>query len=190
MEPIFTLPYPEYKIIEVLTSKFKKNKGYSVLIPTSRQNKGFDLIVYNNKNKKSTTIQVKSSRIYMKDFIRTPKEKSFRYYTWFNKFNLEKGLADFYLLFGLYPKDLLSTKLNKSKVPNTWYSSIILVFEEEEMLKLNSNLVTRKGKKDTMFGFGFNTANEITLTRGELIQKNYSAHLFRNKINKIKELLD
>lgn len=69
MDAIFTLPYSEYEVIDVLRKKLKN--GASFYIPTSRQQKGIDFIIHNNKSNKYLRVQVKSSRAYVDE----PREK-------------------------------------------------------------------------------------------------------------------
>lgn len=190
MDPIFTLPYPEYAVAIELNKHFKKNDGYSISIPLSRQEKGFDLILYNNKSKKVITIQVKASRIYKGSIPkRKTKHQKFKYYTWFNNFIVEKGYADFYILFGVYTKQLENKKLDKSRKASKWYSHILLVFNENEMKKFLTGLVTRRGKPEDKFGFGFDDLKNVYLTRGAPKVKEISEYLFHKKVNKIKKML-
>lgn len=187
MEPVFTLPYGEYSVANELGKIFKKSDGYSILIPTSRQQKGFDLVVYNSETKKAVSIQVKSSRTYNGTI---PKRKSlkqrFKHYTWFNKFDLEEGSADFYILFGLYSTNLEGKKLDHCRDPKKWYSQILLIFSEEQMIRL------MKSFDDSKFSFGFNNSENIFLTRGKKLQENedeLSSYLFDKKVHEIKDFL-
>lgn len=189
MEPIFILPYPEYIIVGELSKYFSKKEGYSVMIPNSRQQKGFDLLLYNNKTKKSLSIQVKSSRTYggnpNKKRSKYPERK---FYTWFNTFHIEKGYADYYILFGVYPKSVHNKKLDKSRKISKWYSYILLLFNEDEMIKFLKELKTKKGdKQDSKFSFGFDNEEKIFLTRGAIDQPEITKFLFKNKVREIKE---
>ena len=107
MEPIFILPYPEFAVANELQRHFKPKNGYSVLIPLSRQQKGYDLILYNKKSGRSITFQIKNSRAWTK---RPPKREGkkprLQVSSWFNKFNYESDLADYYVLFMPYPKNV------------------------------------------------------------------------------------
>lgn len=115
MESVFTLPYPEFESAHILRSYFKKKDGFSVLFPSSRQQKGFDLVLFNQNTGKVATIQIKSSRSW-----RGNKFSKFPNWLWFNNFNLADRHADFYLLFGVFPKNLSNLKFNKSRKPNSW----------------------------------------------------------------------
>lgn len=184
MEPVFTLPYPEYAIIDEIKKYFKE--GYSVLIPSSRQQKGYDLAIYNQKSKKCITIQVKSSRTYPGSAPkRKTKRERFKYSTWFNGFEPRRGYADYYILFGLYTKELKNKKLDKSRKIRKWYSNILLLFDEKEMIDFLKKLRTRKRKRESKFGFGFNFPEKVYLTRGDVEDRDMSKFLFGQRINKI-----
>jgi len=189
MEPIFTLPYPEHAVIEELSKHFPKKEGYSILVPSSRQQKGFDLVIYKNKKpRKSLTIQIKSSRTYKgnphKKRSKYPEKK---FYTWFNTFHIDKGYSDYYVLFGLYTKSLYNKKLDKSRKMSKWYSHILLLFNEEEMMEFLKKLTTKKGdKQDSKFSFGFDKEDEVFLTRGSIKPKPLNKFLFKNKVDKLK----
>lgn len=185
MEPIFTLPYSEYEVANELSKHFKKIKGYSILLPLSRQQKGFDLVLYNSKTKKSLRIQIKSSRTYPgNEPKRKTKKEKFKYYTWFNKFYVKKGISDYYVLFDLYSKDIKKgIKLDHSRERKKWYSFIILALKEKEIIDLF------RGIKDSKFGFGFNSSDRIILTRGMKKQINLTKYLLFNKINNMKNNL-
>lgn len=183
MNPVFTLPYSEYEVANELAQHFKKSKGYSILLPVSRQQKGFDLVLYNSKTKKSLRIQVKSSRTYSGN---EPKKKTenekFKYYTWFNKFHVKKGISDYYILFGLYSKEVKKgIKLDHSRKPKKWYSFIILALKEKEITNLF------KGVKHS-FGFGFNSEDRIILTR-PATHKNITKHSLSDKVSLMKRSL-
>lgn len=191
MEPIFSLSYSEFIVANELGKYFKKKDGYSISIPLSRQQKGFDIILYNQKTKKAFTFQVKGSRTYSGSM---PKRKSkyerFKYYTWFNTFKTEKGYADYYILFGVYTKSIFGKKLDKSKKTAKWYSHILLLLNEKEMIDFLNKLTTKtKNTQDSKFGFGFNDEKRVFLTRGALNQPNISKHLFVNKMRKLLKVL-
>lgn len=185
MEPIFTLPYSEFVVAKELLKHFKKKEGYSISVPISRQQKGFDILLYNQKIKKSLAIQVKSSRTYEGTIpTRKLKRERFKYSMWFNTFQLEKGLADFYVFFGLYPV-YQQTKNIKSK--SGFFKSLILCFSEKEMIELSEKVRTKREKKaDKFFSFGFNTSNEIFGTRGFEKSINVSNFLLENKLKELK----
>jgi len=191
MEPIFTLPYSEFAVAKELIKHFKKKEGYSISIPISRQQKGFDVLLYNQKTKKSVAMQVKSSRTWEGTIPkRKLKHERFKYYTWFNTFQVEEGYADFYILFGVYTKSIHGKKLDKSREIKKWYSHILLCLNEKEMIDFLKELTTKsEDKQDTKFGFGFNDEKRICLTRGATNQPEISKFLFTTKIREIKKAL-
>lgn len=106
MDAVFTLNYPEYAVAECLSNLLPKKEGYSLNVPLNRQQKGFDLLVYSSISGKSATIQVKGSKSYKNDPYKIETEKRrFNYGLWFNNFKYKTGAADFYILFGLFPKE-------------------------------------------------------------------------------------
>jgi len=186
MDGIFSLPYSEFEAILQIQKLFKKNKGYAVFIPVSRQQKGIDFIIMNTKNKKVLRVQVKSSRSYLgQEKSKRAKNKALKYYFWFNNFieKYEKGCADLYLLFGLYP--IYETKHNIKSKERIW-KSMILAFTDKEMLKLLKKVKTKREKKeDRFFGIGFSELSAIYTRRGFARQENLSGHLLINKINEL-----
>jgi len=91
----FSIEYPEYHIAKLLQKEFPKKNNYSVSIPLSRQQKYYDLLLYNTNNRKCLTIQVKSSRTYIKE--KSPKHR-FNYYAWLNNFKKTNPFTDYYFL--------------------------------------------------------------------------------------------
>ncbi|MDO8563672.1 MAG: hypothetical protein Q7R87_01550 [Nanoarchaeota archaeon] len=186
MEPIFTLPYPEYAIAEYLSKQFKQKDGYSILIPTSRQQKGFDLVILNLKSGKSIKIQVKASRTWTGEFSkRKSKYRNFNHYTRFKVFDIDEGMSDYYLLHGLYPI------ISSEGVAKNSYSEIILALDESEMIKFLSDIKQKSGKSDSYFGFGFDNDQEVYLTRGFIGETPppLSQHLLKNKMGEMKDKL-
>jgi len=192
MDAIFTLPYSEYVVATHLQKLLKKKEGYSVQIPLSRQQKGIDLLVYSAQSRKAASIQIKSSRAYRS---KAPKRKSkkerFSNALWFRNFDYEKGVADFYILFGLYPKsDIINKRLDKSKKTRKWWDYKILIFTDQQMRKFLRSILTKHGKKELFFSFGFNDwSREIFAVRGFKCPKSYKKYLIENKIATIKEFL-
>lgn len=85
MDAIFTLPYSEYEVINILKKKLKG--GCDFYVPTSRQQKGIDFIIHSNKSNKHLRIQVKSSRAYVDAPRENKGDKQFyKYHLWFNNF--------------------------------------------------------------------------------------------------------
>lgn len=192
MDAVFTLPYPEYIVATHLQRLLKKKEGYSVQIPLSRQQKGIDLLVYSARSRKAASIQIKSSRAYLgKAPKRKSKRERFNNALWFVNFDYQKGIADFYILFGLYPKsDIIDKRLDKSKKTRKWWDYKILVFTDKEMRKFLRSLLTKRGKKESFFGFGFNNrSNDIFATRGVKSPKSVKEYLIENKIATIIDFL-
>ena len=192
MDAVFTLPYPEYVVATHLQRLLKKKEGYSVQIPLSRQQKGIDLLVYSARSRKAASIQIKSSRAYIG---KAPKRKSrkerFDNALWFRNFNYEKGIADFYSLFGLYRKsDIINKRLDKSKKTRKWWDYKILIFTDQEMGKFLESLLTRRGEKESFFSFGFNDgSDEIFAVRGFKRRKPCKKYLIQNRIGLLRKFL-
>jgi hypothetical protein len=185
MDGIFSLPYSEFSVIESLSKHLKKNEGFSVFVPVSRQQKGIDFLILNTRNAKVATFQVKSSRVY------PAKEKNkygFEYYMWLNNFagKYEKGTADFYAIYGLYP--LYDEKKGISSGSKLW-KDIILCYPEKDMFAFLSNVKTKKGTPDKFFGYGFNGKGEISVDRGLEEKVDASEYLLSNRIGEIKRRL-
>ena len=133
MDPVFTIPWPEFVVAERLAELLPKKKGYPVLVPASRQEKGFDLAVLSKKDKTNRviTIQVKASRTYQgKQPGERSKKMYFRYHTWFNRFEVPDE-ADFIVFVSTYALENGSGK----KVRARWYKSCMLLFDRKEMKK-------------------------------------------------------
>jgi len=187
MDPIFSLPYAEYAVANQLANYFKHSKGYSLFLPLSRQEKGIDLVLIkrNRKLTKIITIQVKASRTYSPKPPKKGNSKRYSFYTWFNRFTVQDN-ADLFVLIGLYPPIK-----GRSKKMSNWWDSIILVFNNKEMIDFLKNVKTKKGSTDKMFGFGFDNKDDIFQTRGDKNRefKNYSDYLLKNRIDSISNLL-
>lgn len=192
MDGIFTLPYSEFEIVNRFQDYFKKSSGYSLYIPVSRQEKGVDFILFNSKSKSVKSFQVKSSRTYIHQTkikkngdLKPPK---YLYHLWLNNFakRYSKGLADFYLIFGLYP----AYDTSKSIVSDFW-KTMILCFTDKEMGDLlNSVKTKREGKEDRFFSFSFNSPLEIFGTRGFVSETDFSHHLLENQIKTIESAMN
>ena len=63
MEPVFTLPYPEFCVAQQLTKHFPRRRGYSLYVPASRQEPGVDLLLARRRagRAKVACIQVKGT---------------------------------------------------------------------------------------------------------------------------------
>jgi hypothetical protein len=185
MDPVFTLQWPEFVIAQKLQSLLPRKDGYSVLVPLSRQEEGIDLAVLHRgvtDKSETLTIQVKASRTYHPS---PPKRKDtvrFRFYTWFNRFDVPDR-ADFVILFGMYAPDLAKT----TRVSADWYKDCSLVFTREEMRQFMSDCKTVGGTPDRMFGFGFNDLSKIILTRGDMNRsgRDFTTYLLENRITEL-----
>ena len=189
MDPVFTLQWPEFVVAERLRKLLPAKNGYSVLIPLSRQEKGIDLVLLRRNESGQSfviTIQVKASRTYLPPAPKRENTIRYKYYTWFNRFDVP-ARADFIILFGMYAPDLSRTRRISSK----WYRDCSLLFTREEMCNFMKNCKTTKGKPNRMFGFGFHDLSSIILTRGDMsrAQKDFAAFLLDKRINKIKKRL-
>jgi len=189
MDAVFTLPYPEHAVAERLSRLLPKKDGYSVHLPLSRQQQGMDLLVYFQHSRRAATIQVKSSR----SFPGTPSKRQgirrFKHYLWFNNFDNRLGDADFYVLFGLYPRaDVDRRRLDKARKLEKWWAHIMLMFPAAEMQKFLNGVKTKSGARDRFFGFGFDAeAKEIFCNRGPLGP--YGSFLIDRRIGDLKGFL-
>ena len=182
MEPVFTLQWSEFVVAQRLQSLLPRKGGYSVFVPLSRQEKGIDLAVLHRGliNESDTlTIQVKASRTYLPP---PPKRKDtirFRFYTWFNRFDVPDQ-ADFVILFGMYAPDPGKT----TRISAAWYRDCSLIFTRQEMRQFMADCKTVGGKPDRMFGFGFNDLSEIILTRGDMnrLGRDFSKYLLEHRV--------
>lgn len=189
MDPVFTLQWPEFLLANRLQKLLRKSEGFSVLVPTSRQEKGIDLAVIRktiNDATRVVTIQIKASRTYTPE---PPKRKTthrYRFYTWFNRFDVPEE-ADIFLLFGMYAPDPSKT----TQVGAGWYKDCTLLFTLQEMKDFMSSCLTVGGHHDKMFGFGFDDEKKVVQTRGdkERLSKDYTSYLLANRIGLLKKKL-
>lgn len=179
MDPIFTIQWPEFVLAERLRQLFPKSRGYSILIPLSRQEKDIDLVVLRKAERggaRAITLQVKASRTYMPEPPKKAETQRYRYYTWFNRFEVP-ATADFFLLYGLYAPEPHKTKHTKG-----WYRDCTLMFTQLEMSDFMSSCIAKSGAPDKMFGFGFDDESAIVQTRGNKGEKkDFTAFLFANR---------
>ncbi len=165
MEAKFTIPYSEYAVIEELSTHLNKVKGYSFYIPTSRQQKGVDFLIINSQSNKCLRLQVKSSRNY-NSRNGTIGKNNYRYNLWFNNFkkNYAEAVADYYILFGLYPLYSNEKSINSKRY---FWNKIILCLPDTDMKALLDLVLTQKERKpDRFFGISFNEPNQVYGTRG------------------------
>lgn len=186
MDPVFTLQWPEFILANRLQKLLPKSEGFSVLIPASRQEKGIDLALLRktrNGESRVATIQIKASRTYTPEPPKRESTKRFRFYTWFNRFEVPEE-ADFFLLFGMYAPDPSRT----TKVRSGWYKDCSLLFTCEEMKEFMASCLTVGGKDDKMFGFGFDDESKIVQTRGDKDRqfKDFTTYLLANRVALLK----
>lgn len=191
MEPIFTIPYPEYVVAEELQRYFKKNYNYSVFIPSSRQHKAVDLLLVKHSEFKtvSVSIQVKSSKIWLTN-KQTKKQESYglkvKYGLWFKKFRFlesfesKEPTADFFIFIGLKPVDEGETK---KKTKSAW-EPVMLMFDREE-LKMFFDRLT----EDNIYFTGDDNGR-IYVTRGLSEIEDITRHLFFTKINQLMKAIN
>lgn len=189
MDPVFTLHWPEFVVAEKLQRCLPRKEGYSILVPLSRQEKGIDLAILKilqSPVASVATIQVKSSRIYFPQIPKRGKTIRFKYYTWFNRFDVPSR-ADFIILFGMYSIHLD----NPGMGAKDRYQDCSLLFTNKEMEQFFNECKTKTGKPDQMFGFGFNDLSNIFLTRGVMDKtiKDYANFLLEKRLEDLKRKL-
>ncbi len=182
MEPVFTLQWPEYLLLQELSKRFPKSKHYSVFVPASRQEKGIDLALVHKRPDSASRVallQVKASRTYPQEAPKRKSTERFRYGTLFNRFDPSAD-ADFFLLLAMYAPDAAKTK----PVTATWYSHWTLLFTLAEMRDLMSSCRTVRGTPDRMFGFSFDTDARIVQARGDQKRRHidYADHLLHKRV--------
>ncbi len=192
MDPVFTLPYSEFVVAQQLAQELPAKLGFSIHTPLSRQQKGVDLVVVRRRGRHSwaKTIQIKSSRTYSRKpstrAPRSPPLRQFRFYTWLKTFDCPPE-ADFFCLVALYP----SVDVAQHRERGSWWSPQILVFTQREMRRLLRSIRTAKGKPDSMFGFGFDDADEVVQTRGYhgRTQRDFSRYLLSHRVGILRRAL-
>ncbi len=190
MEPVFTLPYSEYETILLLQKHLTKKDGYAFFVPTSRQQKGIDFIIHNTRTKRVLSVQVKSSRSWQNNQLDINKSPKQYYHNLFfrNYINsLKDGLADIFILFGLYPV-YYPDKNIKSKA-SVW-KNVLLIFDKNEMYNILKQVKTKKGNPDPFFYISFNNLSDIVVTRGFKEHFELTDYLLDNQISLLKRLLD
>lgn len=174
MEPIFTIPYPEYVVAEKFAEIFKKNDGYSIYVPASRQQKGVDLLLakQGSTHTKALTIQVKSSKVWL---AKKPSKKDIEngidplFTLWFKQFRYENEFsADVYIFIGLKPIDLAETKKKKASA----WEPVMLMFTHEQLKEYFERLV------DWSLYFTFDKSGKVFFTRGLETAEDITKHLF------------
>lgn len=175
MEPIFTIEYSEYCVAEELSKLLYIPKQFnpSIFVPTSRQEKGIDLILYRRDDEAcrnfTTTIQVKSSRIWRMDDKTAAKNNNCEFALWYSKF-IPSPRADFFILTAQYPylsnNDHIAQGKRSSPKSNIHWKSLFLVFAQQEMKHFLSRIKNKSGNTDHWFGIVFNNTKEIYTQRG------------------------
>ena len=188
MEPIFTLPYAEFCVAQELARLLPPAKGYSLYVPVSRQQPGVDLLIARRRGQRIrvASIQVKSSRTYSKRTTTARTKKPFLYDTWFKNFECPSE-ADFFCLVSLYP----AVDQAQRRELGTWWAPRILLFTQMEMRRFLKSVRTVAGKKDHMFGFGFNQPDEAVQTSGDSMRRyrDFSKHLLSQRVAKLRRFL-
>lgn len=190
MDPVFTLQWTEYLVVEELAKHFTKKDDYSILIPASRQEKGIDLGLIKKRESgqsRVALIQVKASRTYVPESPKRITTVRYTHYTWFNRFEPSPH-SDFFLLVGLYAPDVGRTK----PVGKSWYRACMLLFTFAEMKQFIENCNNVGGGPDGKFGFGFDTEAKIVQTRGNQARgpNDFTDHLLRKRLHLLHERVD
>jgi hypothetical protein len=189
MDPVYTVPYPEFCVAQRLSQLLPTKQGYSLFAPLSRQERGVDLILTRRRRSGTTvaTVQVKSSRTYSRrPRTRPSKQRLFRYYTWFKTFICPPE-ADFFCLVTLYP----AVDAAEKRELGSWWSSQILLFSQTEMRSFLRSVRTKAGNPDRMFGFAFDVPTEAALYRGDSRQRfaDYSDHLLERRVRELQRFI-
>ena len=150
MDPVFTLPYSEYAVIEQIMKSLGKRDGFSVYVPASRQEKNVDFLVHSATHNRSLRFQVKSSRSYVRDDPRSVERGHPKFTLWFNNFRSKysPGNAEFYILFGLYSHAVNSSVRSRKE---SWLPLILCIPDIEMGVILDSVKTKRKQTPDRFF---------------------------------------
>lgn len=185
MDGIFSLPYSEYEAIAQIQKHFKKKDGVSVFIPTSRQQKGIDFILLNTQTSKVLRFQVKASRSWTSSNPKKKKHTLF-FYNFIGRY--APGVADIYVLFGLYPIYATSSSI---KTKRKLWSSVVLIFTDREMGRFLASVrkVKSPSEPDPFFYIGFDDESEVRVTRGIKNQPAITKHLLAMRIADLKKRL-
>jgi hypothetical protein len=179
MNPVFTLPYPEFAVAQEMQ---KLVRSCSVFVPASRQQKAIDLLLLNLKTAKVISIQIKSSRVYSSSPRVNSSRRQFLHTTFFRVFDVPPE-PDWFILVGIYPQDQGHTKSRSA----TWWSTIMLAFTQSEMSQFMRTVRTRGGKADQFFYFSFDDEKEIFQTRGRQDGSNpsFTEKLLNNRVSEL-----
>jgi hypothetical protein len=189
MEPIFSLPYSEFCVAQQLARLLPAAKGYSLYVPVSRQQPGVDLLIARRRNRRIrvASIQVKSSRTYLKPKTTARTKKPFLYGTRFKNFECPSE-ADYFCLVFLYP----AVNKGQRRELGTWWGPQILLFSQTEMQRFLKSVRTVGGnRRDSFFGFEFNQAGEAVQTRGDSKRRfrDFSKQLLSRRVPELRRFL-
>jgi hypothetical protein len=94
-----------------------------------------------------------------------------------DRFN--RGAADVYLLFGMYPVYDMSKNI---KHKTQFWKTIVLAFTDDEMEELLGSIYTKNGKsRDRFFYIEFNDPKKIIVSRGRADKPDITSHLLANR---------
>jgi hypothetical protein len=188
MDPVFTLPWPEFHLANRLQGFLPKKDGYSIFVPLSRQEKGADLAIFkiSPSGKRVITLQIKASRTWIAEPRTNENRKRFQYTMRFNCFNVPKE-ADFILFLGMYSPEIQRTR----RIEAGWYTDCTLLLTRAETEALMMGCKTKSGKPDIMFYFGFDTPAAVFQTRGICDGKflEYSDKVLDRRIHMLRQAL-
>ena len=189
MDPVFTLSYSEYAVVEKITEHISKRDGFSVYVPVSRQEKNVDFLVHNSNHNRSLRFQVKSSRSYVRDNDERSIEKGHLKFTlWFSNFQKKysPGKAEYYVLFGLFPHVLNSSVRSQ----NESWRPLILCIPDVQMGELLDSVRTKKeNKPDKFFYVAFDSPDQVFGTRGFSARRDLTEFLLSKQVPNIKRIL-
>ena len=188
MDPVFTLPYSEYAVVEEISQHLGKKEGFSIYVPASRQEKNVDFLVHSTTGNKSVRFQVKSSRSYVTDDPRQLDRGHLKYTLWFSNFRnkYSPGNAEYYILFGLYPHTVNSAVRSRSE---SWLPLILCIPDIEMGAILDSVKTKKEGKPDKFFYVSFDTPDRAYGTRGFPSPRDLTKYLLKGQIANIKKEL-
>jgi len=192
MEPVFTLPYSEFAVVQEIGLHLKKGDGFSAYVPLSRQQKGVDFVIHNHNQvtNKYARFQVKASRPH------PPRESSrYQYTLLFNNFigNYSEGACDFYCLFGLYPDYVSSERISDK---NAAWHHLVLCMADTEMKRFLEGVRTKKDplKADKFFYVELGAIKKgqpsiVEATRGLSKPRDLREYLLPSRIDDIRRFL-
>jgi hypothetical protein len=189
MDPVFTLSYSEYAVVEKITEYLSKRDGFSVYVPVSRQEKNVDFLVHNSNHNRSLRFQVKSSRSYVRDDDEHSVEKNHLKFTlWFSNFQKKysPGKAEYYVLFGLFPH-VVNSSVSSQK--ESWRSLILCIPDIQMGGLLDSVRTKKENRPDKFFYVAFDSPDQIYGTRGFPAKRDLTEFLLNKQVPNIKRTL-